>query len=640
MIATENLWIRGVALNFSQRLKMPTYSGKHMWIVTALILVTGMGIYYHTNMLNTYSTKADKVVQRISYEKTYSSFKAIAQPRLINTTLQVELYPDERKAIIQARQQFVNKSNHNIDSVLLNISDEVKTTAITIQPKSKRTRNDNDSRCMIYLLEKPLQPMDTLSLTYTLHHQPAYFSNEGVATNVMDNGTFISNSDWFPTMGYQLDQEIHGTKLRQHYGLPERQLSSSDSITTNLQQTAERINFEAVIGTVSDQIAVTSGQLVKTWDENGRRYYHYQADHPILDIFDLYSARYAVQESNWRDVTITIFHHPDHTLNITKFEQAAKASLEYYTSNFGAYPSHQLTLVEHTDPGIGGISLPGCIGYSSNFALLHLPSTDNPIDLPFAVMAHEIAHQWWGHQVVPDKIAGGVFLSESLAWYSALCVVEQSLGEDALHQLLNAMRRSFIHPRTRANVSLLEADNYFLAYRKGPLTMYALKEYMGEATINETLKNLISRSEGNESYLATAHDFYHHLIRSTPDTLHYLIDDLLRYNTFWELEAKRVDILSVEDGYETTLEVVAKKLTVDEHNTVKEIEMVGDWIEVGVETNSEAAGQYSYLQKHLIKTGTNTITILTKEKPSSAGIDPRNLLMDTKPENNVQFQIL
>jgi hypothetical protein len=45
-------------------------------------------------------------------------------------------------------------------------------------------------------------------------------------------------------------------------------------------------------------------------------------------------------------------------------------------------------------------------------------------------------------------------------------------------------------PCTRAAAPLLRANDAFLAYRKGPLAMWVLSEYMGEERVNEAIRRL------------------------------------------------------------------------------------------------------------------------------------------------------
>ena len=239
---------------------------------------------------------------------------------------------------------------------------------------------------------------------------------------------------------------------------------------------AARVALEAIVGTDEGQVAVAPGRLRRTWTGNGRRYWHYATDAPIRNDYAFFSAAYAVHEGRWNDVSIQVFHHPAHAWNADRLVRSVHASLDYYTQQFGPYPHGQVRLVEHPGEGVSLHASPVNISYEEGFSLLNPSGDPRDIDFPFAVVAHEVAHQWWGHALIPAEVEGAALLTESLAWYSALQVVERTFGREHLARLLGMMREAYVRPRARADVPLLRADDWFLAYRKGPFAMYALRE--------------------------------------------------------------------------------------------------------------------------------------------------------------------
>jgi len=64
--------------------------------------------------------------------------------------------------------------------------------------------------------------------------------------------------------------------------------------------------------------------------------------------------------------------------------------------------------------------------FRSRVDRLHLqsrPTTIRDIDSAFYVTAHEVAHMWWGHQVVSGDVQGAT-CSPSPRQYSALMVMK------------------------------------------------------------------------------------------------------------------------------------------------------------------------------------------------------------------------
>ena len=64
---------------------------------------------------------------------------------------------------------------------------------------------------------------------------------------------------------------------------------------------------------------------------------------------------------------------------------------------------------------------------------------------------------------------------------------------------------------------------------------------------------------------------------------------------------------------------------------------INDWIDVGVYTkDDEGDEKLIYLKKHLFTGDDTSIQIEVDQKPSSAGIDPLNKLIDRNPNDNTK----
>jgi hypothetical protein len=272
------------------------------------------------------------------------------------------------------------------------------------------------------------------------------------------------------------------------------------------------------------------------------------------------------------------------------------------------------------------------------FSLFDAERDPRRIDMPFAVTAHEVAHQF---QPVSARMEGRALLSESFAWYAAMGVIEEEYGAAHLQRFLGFMRRSYLTPRSRADVPLLRANDSFLGYRKGPFAMYALREYVGQDRVDLAWRRLRERHASHERPFATSLDLYRELREVTPDSLHTLLGDLLERNTFWELTTERATAEPTSDGaWWVRLEVEAHKVVVDTMGTETDMPM-DDLVEIGVYAPAEAgeeagdAGDLLYLAMHRIRIGPQTITITVPARPARAGIDPRHLLIDVQPSDNV-----
>ena len=157
----------------------------------------------------------------------------------------------------------------------------------------------------------------------------------------------------------------------------------------------------------------------------------------------------------------------------------------------------------------------------------------------FAVVAHGVARGWWGMQVVPADVEGSGLLGVSLETYSAMRVVEETLGPEYLRRYLLSLRKGFGPPRTRAAPPLLRATDPFSGSRKGPFALYAMREYIGKDRVDDALRSLLKKHGSGVPPLPTSLDLYRELQAVTPDSYQYLLRDLFEKNTFWELATER-----------------------------------------------------------------------------------------------------
>ncbi len=634
--------VRGVELTFGRRLAIAKnqISGKtaRLWVpAVIMILLVGGFIFYNTNILNNYTTAEGRTERRALNEKKYGEYKGVPQPLLTAIKLEVEFYPEEREVEIFSNFKLVNKTGLAIDTIHISTNPEVETGEITFSRNATGFLMDNNLGHHIYRLEKPLYPGDSLSLDFRVHFRQEGFSNRGSNSGVVENGTYLGYH-YMPQIGYEANRELTDKKAREKYNLsPQPAMPSlyDEEARMNLMG-EEMISFEAVLGTVPNQKAATAGTLDSIWTQNKRRYFSYIADLPIRHNYELFSAVYEVHSAHWNDVEIQIFHHPDHTRNLERMVNGVRSSLAFFSKNFSPYPHRQIRLVEYAGNGVGLNGNPVTMSYSEGFSFFTPEKDLRGLDFPFAVIAHEVAHQWWGNELRPAYAEGAPLLTESLAWYSAIVVFQETFGKEKLGSLLRVMRQEYLTPRSAADVPLLRSTDKFNTYRKGSFAMYTLKEYVGEKKVNTALKNLLEKFNSPEPPLPVSLDLYSELQTVTPDSLQYLLRDLFERNTFWELEAKNARVEAFGKGiWNVNFDLITRKVAIDENGVETAIPM-NDYIDIGIYANSPEGhiGEEIYLKRHKLKTGKHTITIQVSKEPDLAGIDPDLLLIDSDVYDN------
>lgn len=227
------------------------------------------------------------------------------------------------------------------------------------------------------------------------------------------------------------------------------------------------ITFEAVLSTDADQTAVAPGALRRTWTEGGRRYFQYATDGPIGSEWAFASAKYAVHEARWKDVVIRVYHHPTHSTHPARMAGSIQASLDYLTTHIGPYAYRHITVLEVPGDGIGMHADASMLTHGEGVTLMNVTDARS-LDFPFAIVAHETAHQW----AVPiAPVEGAPVVSESVATYYAIKLVEHAKGPDQLRRYMSFLRQPYPIAPIRRGEPLLRGLDPWMSYRKGP---YAL----------------------------------------------------------------------------------------------------------------------------------------------------------------------
>ncbi|HEX8361101.1 MAG TPA: M1 family aminopeptidase, partial [Longimicrobium sp.] len=436
--------------------------------------------------------------------------------------------------------------------------------------------------------------------------------------------------------------EITGEGDREQHGLARRPRTPSigDARARNvnfISRDADWVTFEATVVTDADQTAVAPGYLQRSWKEGNRRYFHYRMDAPILNFYAFLSGRYAVRRDRWRNVAIEVYHHPPHGYNVERMVGAVKKSLDYYTAEFGPYQHRQVRVLEFPRYAEFAQSFANTIPYSEGIGFIADVRKDD-IDYPFFVTAHEVAHQWWGHQLVGADVQGAAMLSETLSEYSALMVMEREFGRAKIGRFLRYELDQYLRGRGgegRAELPLaLVEQQQYIHYNKGALAMYALRDYIGEERVNAALRSFLDQWKYRGPPYPTSRDLLVHLRAATPDSLRYLIGDLFESVTLYDNRTESATSRRLGPGrYEVELRIRARKVRADSLGTETEVPL-DDRIEIGVFGPDKDVPLY--LAKHRIRAGVQTVRVQVKEAPERAGIDPLHKLIDRAIEDNTK----
>lgn len=617
-------------------------------LMTAAFIVIGGWIYYNTKVLNTIVTEDDHDRLQADYEKSYKKYQKLPQPRITSVKYRIDLYPERRNLIMRGDEVIQNKSNQAISAVHVVVAENLQSN-VDIDG-ARLAKNDRRLHFQTYELSPPMQPGDSRHMRFTVEKKTAGFENSMTNREIMPNGTFFNNTI-APQIGYQPAGELDNKNKRKKYGLPEKDLMAAlernctaDCMNTYISNNSDWVDVETVIGTSPGQIAIAPGSLLREWSENGRCYYQYHLGHSALNFYSWLSADYKVAREQWNGLDIEVYYLAEHPWNVPKMLRSVRKSFEYYTTNFGPYANKQARIIEFPRVARFAQAFPGTMPYSEAIGFIANLKKPDDIDFVYYVVAHEMAHQWWAHQVIGANMQGATALSETLAQYSALMVMEKEYGRDTMRRFLEYEMDNYLRSRGREllkerPLERVEADQGYIHYRKGSVVMYYLKEMIGEDAVNRALRKVLGQYGYAPAPYPTSYALVDALRAETPPNLQYLIKDLFEEITEFSNRTTAARATKQPDGsYSVAIEVDAHKFTADDKGNETEVP-VDDWIEIGAFAKPPKDKKYGkVLHRECIhmKSGKATYRFMTKEEPDKAGIDPFLLLIDRVPSDNLK----
>jgi len=448
-------WVRGEESTLSVRLRQarrrlsPAVWGT-LGVAGVVAFGTGTFIYVNTTVWNTFRTSSEQTDLRAEYEKTYERYATKPQPRIDAADLNIDLYPDRRDARLAGTYVLVNDQSTAVDTVFIDTPADANVDWLSFGRAAETVRRDETYGVRLVDLAEPLAPGDSTSLTFDTWVRNDGFTTGGSQTSIVHNGTFIGSGE-LPRIGYDAGAELSDRSQRDDHGLdPEPRMrpqsDSSARMRPYVARDATWLDYEATVSTSADQVPLATGTRDSSWTTGGRRHVRFRTSAPTAGFFSFLSARYEEASGTWtppdsslnrgRPVDIEVFHHPTHDYNTGRMIDAVKQSLTYYTRHFGPYQSREVRIAEF--PRYAGFaqSFLGTIPYSESVGFIARVDPETDIDYPYYITAHEMGHQWWGHQVVSGPVWGATMLVESLAQYSALMVMEETYGRDKMKRFL------------------------------------------------------------------------------------------------------------------------------------------------------------------------------------------------------------
>lgn len=626
------LWQRGITTNIHFQLKQLLSNWKK-WELTILavfgivLLTSGGTIFYNKNIVNDYYSSSEILDQSEAYERKFKQYDEMDHLHRVTIKTEVDLYPNEQAYSIKANYILKNKHDHPISKLF--ITEKEPLHSIQLE-NAKLIEHDSLFGTYLFEFNEPVNSQQEVKFKFEIHK-----SLKGYETSqeILANGSYISHRSFEPVLTYRKSLEISDNFEREKRGLPRIEEESVTDEHLHLGDVSfGLIDYETIISTQADEIAIASGKLLKQWTEEGRNYYHYKPEIKILPTIAYFSAKYTTHKEDFMGISLEQYYHADHEFNIESISESTKEVLKYCINNFGDYPFGQVRIVEvPAHWPFGGFAHPGVISMVEDRLYLTDISDSENFNLAAKIIIHEVSHQWWGNTLVPKMVEGGSLFVEGFAKYTEAVVMEKMYGKSAIWQLSqNAKGRYF---RGRAYASTPEPPLYlvdgqsYISYGKNYTIMLALRDLLGEEKLNSVLRSLIERHRyEDDEFGANALEFIDELYKQTAPEQHVLIDDWFKRVITYDLSIDNVNYNQLENGkYEINLQLLSKRFETQTDGSIKTID-INEPIAIGLFSMHPSAvnkqNDIIYLKPYQINKEEMNITIIVDELPQYVAIDP------------------
>jgi ABC-2 type transport system permease protein len=647
------LWPRGTDLALRSRARrLPRLASAPALaiggVAAALMIATGAYAYYNIKVLNRYETSDQAEKFSADYERKYLKFEKLPQPAVTRVALNVQLYPKQRMLVTDGTYALVNDGNAPMNEVHVRKGGrDVEWLKLDIAG-ARLASDDEEFGYRIYRFDRPLAPGASATLAFKSRIWRRGFRASRPATDLIENGTFVNNTDFAPLIGMDRNGLLSDRTKRRRQGLPSelRPAKLEDMRGTRANYVhADWVMSDITLTTDADQTPIAPGNQVSDVTADGRRTARFVSPAPILNFFSIQSARYKVATEGHNGLKLSVFYHPGHDWNVAKMLRAMGAALDYYRAHFAPYQFNYARIIEFPGYSSFAQAFAGTMPYSETIGFN--ANTDDPekIDFTTYVVAHEMAHQYWAHQVIGADMQGGTSMSETLAQYSALMVMKHLYGPDKIRRFLKYELDNYLRSRAGEaveEVPLERVENQgYIHYRKGAVAMYLLQERLDEDAVNRALSRFLAKWRFKGPPYPRSLDLIaeYRAEAKTPQQ-QQLITDLFEKITLYDLKVTDASTRRDATGWTTTLTVSADKYYASGKGEETKTRLA-EPIEVGLFTTRPGLGAFSAkdvvtMERKPLRNGAQRIVLHSKAKPAFAGVDPYNFYIDRNSDDNVK----
>src|SRR5579885_2520064 len=265
----------------------------------------------------------------------------------------------------------------------------------------------------------------------------------------------------------------------------------------------DRATTEIIVTVPAQFLTVSNGNLLSVTDNGATKTHHWRHDvQHAAYLISLVVAAFAVIEDSYKGKPVNYYVRKDRKDDVLLLMGKTPAMMAFYSDFTGVeypYDKYAQTVVE-----IYTGAMEHTTATTHSFSLLLDQKAALDVDM-VPVVAHELAHQWFGDLVTCRDWANG-WLNEGFATYFEELWTEHDLGNDYFKQsMLNLKQRYLAEDRNyrRPIVYYVYYDQGFELfdrhmYDKGAWVLHMLRHQLGDAAFRRAIHTYLERHRERE----------------------------------------------------------------------------------------------------------------------------------------------
>ncbi len=245
-------------------------------------------------------------------------------------------------------------------------------------------------------------------------------------------------------------------------------------------------------GRLLEKYSVKDATSLTELENLGNSIFVYESQVPVKYI-SFFIARLVAVKKITNGLTLEHFTTQDWRHQAKQILKDTADILETYQKSFGPFPYDRLAVAQRYWHAQGGHAPAGLVILDqlpfSRSPELIIINPSSPVELSFwpeYYLAHEIAHQWWGHGLTWASYRDN-WLTEGLAQFSTILYLKERYGQKDFEKILQKISSS-VRKKSRIGpvilgirLSHIDFEGYqAIVYNKAALALFLLKDWLGE----------------------------------------------------------------------------------------------------------------------------------------------------------------